>query len=205
MIKESRSNIFNSLDSDLRNNPKRFWSVFKLSSKESNFPNTMSMGVGEGVSTPTRTALSPADIASMFNEYFTSSTKDHPDPTPTETESLDHALCDISFTTEDVSEALLALDPNKATGPDGIPCRLLKETVRQIAPSLTQLFNLSLCCSTLPDDWKLANIIPVYKKGEKQYVDNYRPISLLSIVSKVLERCVLGKIRDHIFCLISCI
>ena len=82
---------------------------------------------------------------------------------------------------------------------------LLKETARQIAPSLTQLFNLSLCCGTFPDDWKLANIIPVYKKGKKQYVDNYRPISLLSIVSKVLERCVLGKIRDHIFCLISCI
>ena len=45
MIKESRTNFFNSLDSDLRNNPNRFWSVFKLSSKESNFPDTMSMGV----------------------------------------------------------------------------------------------------------------------------------------------------------------
>ena len=137
MIKESRTNFFNSLDSDLRNNPKRFWSVFKLSSKESNFPDTMSRGVGEGVSTPTRTASSPADIASMFNEYFTSvfSTKDHPDPTPTEPEPLDPALCDVSFTTEDVSEALLTLDPNKATGPDGIPCRLLKKTARQIAPS----------------------------------------------------------------------
>ena len=85
-------------------------------------------------------------------------------PTPTEPEPLDHALCDVSFTTEDVSEALLALDPNKATGPDGIHCRLLKETARQIAPSVTQLFNLSLCCGAFPDDWKLANIIPVYKK-----------------------------------------
>ncbi|XP_068739481.1 uncharacterized protein [Montipora capricornis] len=94
MIKESRTNFFNSLDSDLRNNPKRFWSVFKLSSKESTFSDTMSMGVGEGVSTPSHTASSLADIASMFNEYFTSvfSTKDHPDPTPTETEPSDHAL-----------------------------------------------------------------------------------------------------------------
>ena len=103
------------------------------------------------------------------------STKDDADPTSTEPEPLDHALCDVSFTTEDVSEVLLALDPYKATGPDGIPCRPLKETARQIAPSLTQLFNLSLCCGTLLDNWKLANIIPVYKRGEKQYVDKLPP------------------------------
>ena len=121
----------------------------------------------------------------MFNEYYTAvfSTKDHQEPTQTEPEPSDRTLCDVSFTTEDVSEALLAFDPNKATGPDGIPCRLLKETARQIAPSLTQLFNLYLCCGTLPDDWQLTNTIPVYKKREKQYVDNYPPISLLSIVS----------------------
>ena len=208
MVKESRTKFFKSLDSDLRNNPKRFWSVFKLRSKETNFPDTISMGVGEGVSTPTRTASTPADIASMFNDYFTSvfsAAEDHPVPTPSEPTPSDHALCDVSFTTADILESLLTLDPNKATGPDGIPCRLLKETARQIAPSLTQLLNLSLSCGSLPDDWKLANIIPIHKKGEKQNVENYRPISLLSIVSKVLERCVLGKIRDHLLCFISCV
>ena len=88
--------------------------------------------------------LARSQALSVFN------TKDHPDPTPAEPVPLDHALCNVSFTTEDVSEAQLAPDPNKATGPDGIPCRLLKETARQIAPSLTQLFNLPLCCGTLP-------------------------------------------------------
>ena len=163
------------------------------------------MGVGKGVSTPTRTASSPADIASMFNEYFTSvfSTKEHSDPTPTEPKPSDHALCDVSLTTEDVSEALLALDPNKATDPDGFPCRLLKETARQIALSLTQVFNLSPWYA--PGRLETGEYHPCLQKGEKQCVDNYRPISLLSVVSKVLERCVLGKIRDHIFCLISCI
>lgn len=106
----------------------------------------------------------------------------------------------IKICGEHWSEALLSLDPNKATDPDSIPCHLLKETGPQIAPSLTRLFNLSLCCGTLPDDRKLANIISVYIKGEKQYVDNYHPI-----VSKVLECCVVGKIGDRIFCLISCI
>ena len=55
----------------------------------------------------------------------------------------------------------------------------------------------------MPDEWKLANIIPVHKKGKKQHVENYRPISLLSVLSKVLERFVLTKIRDHLLCLIN--
>ena len=50
-----------------------------------------------------------------------------------------------------------------------------------------------------PQEWKIANIVPVYKKGDKEYVENYRPISLLCIVSKVFERCVLNNIREHIY------
>jgi hypothetical protein len=58
-------------------------------------------------------------------------------------------------------------------------------------------------CGVVPDDWKLANIVPMYKKTEKDQVENYRPISLLSIISKVLERCVLRNIRDHLVVLIN--
>jgi hypothetical protein len=49
-----------------------------------------------------------------------------------------------------------------------------------------------------PDEWKLANIVPVFKKEIKEYVENYRPISLLTIISKVIERCVLVSLRDHL-------
>ena len=98
---------------------------------------------------------------------------------------------------------LLALDSTKATGPDEIPSRLLKDTLWEIAPSLTQIFNKSLCLGEIPDEWKLANIIPIHKKGDKSQVENDRPISLLSIVSKVLERCVLRNIRDHLQQLIN--
>ena len=63
------------------------------------------------------------------------------------------------------------LDVNKATGPDGIAPRLLKETAQQIAPSLSQLFNKSLACGVVPDDWKLANIVPVFKKVSKASVN----------------------------------
>ena len=89
------------------------------------------------------------------------------------------------------------LDSSKAQGPDGIPVRLLKETALQVAPSLRALFNKSLNVGALPDEWKVANVVPVHKHGEKSYVEHYRP--LLSIISKVLERCILNNIKYHVY------
>ena len=72
-----------------------------------------------------------------------------------------------------------------------------------IAPFLCKIFNKSLQLGSLPSDWKLANVVPVHKKGAKDHVENYRPISLLPIVSKVFERCVLNSIKDHLYHVIS--
>ena len=99
---------------------------------------------------------------------------------------------------EMVLTSLKQLDINKATGSDGIPVRLLKVTADQISPSLAMLFNKSLRLGIFPRDWKLANIVPIFKKGKRDFVENYRPISLLPVISKVLERCVLAGLRDHI-------
>ena len=98
---------------------------------------------------------------------------------------------------EMVLATLKQLDINKATGSDEIPVRLLKETADQIAPSLTMLFNKSLRLGIFPEDWKLANIVPIFKKGKRDFVENYRPISLLPVISKVLERCVLAGLRNY--------
>ena len=81
---------------------------------------------------------------------------------------------------------------------DGIPARLLKECSQQIAPNLCSLFNLSLQSSWIPSEWKSADVPPIHKKDSKEPAENYRPISLLSIVSKVLERCVYYRFHDHI-------
>ena len=92
-----------------------------------------------------------------------------------------------------------ALDPNKASGPDNIPARILKLTADQIAPSVCRLFNLSLQIGVMPTAWKEANVTPVFKNGIDACVENCRPISLKSILSKVLERCI----YDHIINFIS--
>ena len=152
-------------------------------------------------------ASCPSDVAELFNKYFSSivtaednvtTSGNHPPTTVNE-----NFMSELILSPDDVLVALLNLDTNKATGPDSISPRLQKESAHQIAPSLCQLFNQSLADGSLPDEWKLANIIPVFKKGDQHCVENYRPISLLCIVSKVLERCVLSKLRDHLLELIN--
>ena len=90
------------------------------------------------------------------------------------------------------------IDPSKAPGPDNIPGQILKQCSAVIAPSLCSLFNHSLRSGTLPSEWKSANVAPVHKKNKKEPATNYRPISLLSIISKVLERCVCHRFYDHV-------
>ena len=111
----------------------------------------------------------------------------------------DPVITELTLSEHEVELALKSLDINKATGPDGIPAKLRKETASIIAPSLSKLFNKSLHLGAVPEQWKLANVVPVFKKGDKGKIENYRPISLLSIVSKVLERRVFLNIEHHLW------
>ena len=98
---------------------------------------------------------------------------------------------------------LSSLDMNKASGPYEIPARTLKETVHEAAPSLCDLFNKLLRLGSVPTGWKLANIVPVYKKDNKEFIENYRPISLLCLVSKVMEGCLFNAIEEQVYNLVG--
>ena len=139
----------------------------------------------------------------MFNNYFTSAFVDNTNTKSillTEDSTSNSVISDISLPVQEVQSILEALKPEKATGPDEILARFLKETAPMNAPSSTVLFNRSLREGNIPSEWKLANIVPVHKKNEKAYVENYRPISLLGIV---MERCVLDNTKEQLSRLIS--
>ena len=102
-------------------------------------------------------------------------------------------LCSVT----EVTHLLQALDTKKATGPDGIAAVMLKEVATQIAPSITRLFNLSLSTGCLPSEWKYSNIVPIPKSNDPTVASNYRPISLLCVVSKVLEKHVYAIVLRH--------
>jgi hypothetical protein len=139
----------------------------------------------------------------MFNEYFRSvytCFSDKPSPSQSGSSSPLSSISSIDLYLEEVYQALLNLDPSKDHGPHGFPSRVLKECALQLAPSLHHLFSKSLRLSQIHTEWKLANIIPLLKKENKDHVENNRPISLLFIISKTLERCVLNHLSHRIQC-----
>ena len=92
-----------------------------------------------------------------------------------------------------VAKKIKAMKDNKSPGVDGIPPKLLMETVEQIIIPLARVFNLSLKEGVVPFEWKEANIIPLFKKGSRNKSENYRPVSLTSVICKLLERLI----KDH--------
>lgn len=104
---------------------------------------------------------------------------------------------DIDISVNGVEKLLKNLNPHKAAGPDQIRPIVLKNTCKEMAPILCELFKKSLQTSTLPDIWKMANVAPIYKKGTKSDPANYRPISLTCILCKTLEHIVSSSVTKH--------
>ena len=105
---------------------------------------------------------------------------------------------EINITIQGVEKLLSGLDPNKATGPDGISPRILKELSHEIAPSLAIIFNKSLDSGTVPTEWKKAYVSPVFKKGAHYDPINYRPISLTCICCKLMEHIIVSNLMTHL-------
>ena len=112
--------------------------------------------------------------------------------------SVRQHLVSISISEEDVLEALNSLDPDKSSGIDFIGPRVLNKCAYPLCGPLHHLFSTSLCKHTIPYDWRIHVITPVHKSGDKPQVNNYRPISLLSNTSKVLEQLIYNKVIHHI-------
>ena len=104
---------------------------------------------------------------------------------------------DIIITTEGVAKLLHGLNPNKATGPDEVPAKILQLAANKLAPALSLIFQKSLITGELPLSWLRANITPIFKKGDQSLASNYRPISLTLICCKILEHIVFSNIMNY--------
>ena len=137
--------------------------------------------------------------ADLLNDYFSSvfTVEDDHSPEPIvnhEGDSLDYFRC----TPSEVAEKIDKLNRNKSPGTDGFLPRVLKEVKEEVVPQLTSLFNRSLETGVVPGDWREANVTPIFKKGSDRQPCNYRPVSLTSIVCKLLEGVLVDRIVDHL-------
>ena len=105
----------------------------------------------------------------------------------------DNRLSSASFSQDDIAKIIQNLDPNKAHGHDNISIRMLKICGSSIYKPLEMIFKQCIETGVFPSEWKKANIVPIHKKGDKQTLENYRPVSLLPICGKILERLMFNE------------
>ena len=142
-------------------------------------------------------ATSDAGKAQVFNTFFHSVFTDSSFslPNPATLPIPPSCICTLTFSDTEVFDALSSLDPS---GCDDIGPKLIKHCASALYIPLHQLFSLSLSKHLIPNEWKCHSIIPIFKSGDKSQVKNYRPISLLCIVSKVLEHLIYSKVSKFI-------
>ena len=108
------------------------------------------------------------------------------------------AMETVIFNREGIINLLKNLDSKKANGPDKVPTTLLKITASEIAAVVTFLFSQSYETGQLPNDWRNAHVVPVFKKGEKRDPCNYRPVSLTAVLCKIMEHIIYRNIMHHL-------
>ena len=178
-------------DSKDKATSKKFWKYVK-SLKQDN----------TGTSALKKNGISYSDAKSkstILNEQFSSVfTRENTENPPTIMGPSQYPdIQDLHFNPNGVKKLLQNLNPHKAAGPDNIAPTILKECAIELAPIITLLFQTSLDNSTVPSDWKSAQITPLFKKGDRSKASNYRPVSLTSICSKVMEHIIHSHIMGH--------
>ena len=173
---------------DIKTAPKKFWSYVKSRTKiKDTIPSLMR---------PDGTrAITSKEKANTLNEYFSSVfIKEDVTNLPEKVSITDKVLENFTIDEETVLKKLKDLNPNKTPGPDGWHPVFLKNIADVIYKPLTKIFQKSLDGGQLPSEWLNACITALHKKGEKGDPGNYRPVSMTSIICKLMESIVRDKL-----------
>lgn len=190
-------------EANAKRDPSTFWSFVKKLRRNGGIPQDVFLNEARADSAVAATEL----FAKFFKSVFSNI---HPSHTPDEHRDwlagiahhnmyLPHLIVSI----EDVKEALSSVDSSKGPGPDSLPPSFIKQFATSLAPPVSIIFNRSLDSGIFPTMWKVASIIPIHKAGNVHDVENYRGISILSCLPKVLEKMVYDVVYHAVQPLIS--
>ena len=133
----------------------------------------------------------PKKQAEILNSCYASVFTRRTGQVPTkEREPNTPEISDVCLDEERVKSTIQQLREDSAPGPDAIPNKFMKETADEIALPLSILFSKSLKERKIPDEWRMANVTPIFKKGSKAEPGNYRPVSMTSAVCKLMKKII---------------
>ena len=191
-LRKAKANYHRNLLEENRLSPRKFWkaikSIFPIRTKSSAFQlkNRVNDFANYFTNIVTKMKLVAYPLINFAWRYHKKE--------PLRTKSMfTFSYVSVVF----VESELRKLKRNKAAGIDSLPPNLLKDCARTISRPIAHIINLSLRTSLVPSAWKSAKITPIYKSGNSEEVSNYRPISVLPVLSKILERAVHNQLYDY--------
>lgn len=199
----SRQNYFRNLLKNSDGKSSKVWAVINQMLNKKKRNTGSSPGVPP-IKVHGHAITNPIDISNAFVEHFTNIGSNMSSKIPntythfneTLEKSLPNSIALYDTTKEEILNEIRNLNNNKCTGPDNIPVKILKLGGVLLSPILSNLLNKCMKTGIFPDILKTASITPIYKKGEKSFLSNYRPISVLTHLSKIFERIIYKRLTN---------
>ena len=199
LVELARKDFFEEEERNSRGDLKRFWRnvTTSLPSKRSNNPNISLQDPG------TNTSITTEDTASHINDFFANigttlaQNFDH-NWTPNYPPNLDSEISVISTDFEEIHNLCKEINVSKSSAIELLSSKILKDAFLVLTLQLVYLFNLSLGKGIFPPKWKIATVIPLFKGGLRSNVGNYRPISLLPLPGKMLDKVVHSRLSTFL-------
>ena len=207
LLRKAKKSYYSGQVNKNKNNSSKLWSTLnnligKGSGDSGKFPKLLKIETSDST---TETIRDLDKISNCFNTYFASIGEElagNLSETDDPLNYINHAKNNSFFLhpicESDLELELNRLDPNKACGHDYIYSRLLKDATPFIKQPLTNITNLLFSSGIFPDQLKIAQITPIYKKGTPYLPSNYRPISILPILSKIIEKHVNKQLMSYL-------
>ena len=200
-LRNSKKDYYSTKIAGDRSNPKEAWkTINNLLGRQSKSTTVNELKLNESSLT------NPKDIAEGFNDYFSNIGTNLASKIGTSNCNFETYVEKVKseytafqpVTVNLVYQLLSGLSAKKATGVDKISSKIIKIASPSISDSLTHIFNQSITLSLFPDEWKTARVIPIYKSGKRNVAGNYRPISVLSAISKIMEKILYDQLYDYL-------